>query len=113
MEKILFLTVSKMKILKFIKKITHFWQIVSRNHKFFGTKVTSLEEKSLAAENCRKFTKVFPIYFPDMNITRKMHNLSFFVPLVIENDKTENICYKYLKIEQAGKKSANEYFSRV
>ena len=48
--------------------------------------------------------KNIPIYFPDVNITRKMHNLSFFVPLVIQNDKTENICYKYLKIEQAGKR---------
>ena len=49
-------------------KFTHLWQILSNNHKFFGTKVTSYEDKLLAAENCRKFTKLLPIYFPDVNI---------------------------------------------
>ena len=55
--------------------------------------------------NCSQFTKKFPIYFPSSNITRKMHLTSDFVlPKMIKEDKTANICYKFLKVEQAGER---------
>ena len=44
------------------------------------------------------------MYFPDTNITWKMHILSFVLPKIIENYETHNICYKFLKVEQAGER---------
>ena len=57
-----------------------------------------------AAKNTQEFTKLLPMYFPDTNITRKMHILSFVLPKIIENDETQNICYKFLKVERAGER---------
>ena len=33
-----------------------------------------------------------------------MHLLGFFIRKLIEKDKSENICYKFLKVEQAGER---------
>lgn len=38
-------------------------------------------------------------------ITRKI--LGFIVPDIIRSDKTGNICYKYLKLEQVGERVHN------
>ena len=65
------------------------------------------EEKEVAATAAEKFTRLFPVYFPEQNITRKIHTLGFTVPDIIRSDKTENICYKYLKLEQAGERVHN------
>ena len=64
------------------------------------------EEKFFASENLKKFTNRFPILFPNQNITRKMHILSFVLPNLVENDKSDNLCHKYLKVEQAGERFA-------
>ena len=39
-----------------------------------------------------------------MAITRKMHILGFVIAPLIENDESNNICYKYLRIEQLDEK---------
>ena len=72
--------------------------------RFCGKKTTSDNEKEDAAMDCENFTKLFPIYFPELNITRKMHTLRFVMPKLIREDKSDNFCYKLLKIEQAGEK---------
>ena len=67
-------------------------------------KSTSEDEKLDAANECEKFTKLFPLYFPEINITRKMHTLSFVMPKLIREDRSDNFCFKLLQIEQAGEK---------
>ena len=43
-------------------------------------------------------------YFPEIPITRKMHLMGFVISPLIATDKTPNICYKYLKLEQMGER---------
>ena len=87
------------------KQFHELWMILSKNHQFFSKPFATKEEKIEAADNCSQFTKKFPIYFPSSSITRKMHLMSDFVlPKMILADKTANICYKFLKVEQAGER---------
>ena len=74
---------------------------------FISKESDSEEEKEVAAKAAENFTRLFPIYFPDQSITRKIHTLGFTLPDMIRNDKSENICYKYLKLEQAGERVHN------
>ena len=78
--------------------------VLSKNHQYFSKSKTTPEEKIEAADNCSQFTKKFPVMFPNSNITRKMHLFGFFIAKAIKNDKTDNICYKFLKVEQAGER---------
>ena len=54
-----------------------------------------------AAKLCEKFGEVLPINCPDENISRKSHSLVFVFPKFI---REQNLCYKMLKLEQAGEK---------
>ena len=69
----------------------------------FAKPSTTDIEKKAAAQNAASFTKLLPFYFPNMAITRKMHILGFVIAPLIENDESDNICYKYLRIEQLSK----------
>ena len=51
------------------------------------------------AQTCESFTKKFPIYFPGIRITRKMHVLSCVAPRQIREQKKY---FKMLKVEQMG-----------
>jgi hypothetical protein len=86
------------------KKIIDLWTILSKNHKFFSCPLTTHQQKLEAAENCCSFTKKFSLHFPKSNITRKMNLLGFIIPNIIRKDTSDNICYKFLKVEQAGEK---------
>ena len=75
---------------------------LSKNHKYFSTLKATKAEKNEAADVCSNFTKKFPIYFPEWNITRKMHLLGFVIPKIIRNDKSDNILVRLdleIKIE--------------
>ena len=85
-------------------KFKELFQILSKNHEYFGKENTSEYEKKAAAENAAAFTKKLPFHFPSVPITRKMHILGFVVAPIIANDKSQNICYKMLRIEQLGEK---------
>ena len=54
-------------------KLHDLWMILSKNHKYFSTPKTTKAQKEEAAEVCASFTKKFPVYFPEANITHKMH----------------------------------------
>ena len=56
------------------------WVILSKTHKFFSQPQFTIEEKIDAANNCKQFTKLFPVMFPEGKITRKMHVFSLFFP---------------------------------
>ena len=85
-------------------KFKELFLILSKNHEYYGTPKISEFEKKAAAENAAAFTKRLPILFPEISITRKMHIMGFTIAPLIANDKTDNICYKMLKIEQLGEK---------
>ena len=78
--------------------------ILSKLGNYFSRKVTTIEEKENAATLCESFTNIFPIIFPDTNITRKMPIISFVLPRLIREDTTSNICFKLLQVEQAGER---------
>ena len=76
------------------EKFSHLWSLLTKVHMFISKETTDEEEKQVAATAAEKFTRLFPVYFPEQNITRKIHTLGFTVPDIIRSDKTENICYK-------------------
>ena len=86
------------------KNLKELFTIVSKNHEYFGKPSTTANEKAAAAENAALFTKKMPFYFPEVPITRKMHVMAFVISPLIAKDKTPNICYKYLKLEQMGER---------
>ena len=89
-------------------KLKILWEIISSNHKYFSSPYTTVEETNKATETTEKFTKKFPIFFPNKSITRKMHLLSFVIPKIIREDTSNhNICFKFLKVEQAGERFHN------
>ena len=76
----------------------------SKNYKYFSTPKTNQTEKEEAVLISASFTKKYPVYFEDGSITHKMHLIGFVIPKVIRNDKSDNIMYKIVKVEQAGEK---------
>ena len=88
-------------------KLLHLWTLLSNLHFFFAKPVTTSEEKETATKEAKEFTKLFPIYFPEQSITRKIHILGFVIPKFIREDTSDNICHKFLKIEQAGERVHN------
>jgi len=82
-------------------KFSHPWLILSKLHFFFSKPQASQQEKSEAASAARDFTRFFPLYFPDHSITRKMHVISFVLPPIFEKDTSDNICFKFMRLEQA------------
>ena len=63
-----------------------------------GSKENSVNMYSCPQCN-KKFATQSPVLFPDKNITRKMHVLSFVAQKQI---RTQNLVYKMLKVEQIG-----------
>ena len=95
------------------RKFSHLWSILTKLHFFFSKPHTSEEEKRDAANSAKDFTKYFPVYFPEQNITRKMHVIGFVIPELIEKDTSDNICHKFLKLEQAGERVHNIWNSLI
>ena len=63
-----------------------------------------LKEKWLVVTYVEQCTCFKRTYFPEVPITRKMHVMAFVISPLIAKDKTPNICYKYLKLEQMGER---------
>ena len=64
-------------------KFKELFQILSKNHEYFGKATTSEYEKKAAAENSAAFTKKLPFLLPSVSITRKMHILEFVIEPII------------------------------
>ena len=75
------------------------WKILSTARKGFSKQNATTEELEETAQTCEKFTEIFPVLFPQTNITRKMHCFSIIAPRQI---REQRCVYKMLKIEQAG-----------
>ena len=87
------------------QKLKELFLIISKNHEYFSKPSTTDNEKAAAAENAALFTKKFP----STSLARSSHheeNASdgFVISPLIATDKTQNICYKYLKLEQMGER---------
>lgn len=61
----------------------------------------SIDDEDLEelVNHCEAWSKKLPVLFPDRNITRKGHTLSFHVPQYLKKYRT---FYRYYKLEQAG-----------
>ena len=55
---------------------------------FRKSRFSSQEEIATLEELCNRFGEVFLVFFPDLNITRKMHELIFYVPKFASRFKT-------------------------
>ena len=86
------------------QKLKCMWYLLSTVHKYFSTPLASKDDKLEVVNSLEKIGKLFPVFFPDQNITRKIHIISSTIPKMILNDNTGNICYLYLKIEQASER---------
>ena len=82
-------------------KYKKIWDILSKAKKGFSTKNATKEQLEETAKICEQFTEVYPLLFPQNNITRKMHCLSIVAPKQI---REQGAVYKMLKIEQQGEK---------
>ena len=72
---------------------------MSKARRGLATKNATPRQTEETAQLCEKFTKVFPILYPNESITRKMHVLSIVAPKQIRKFKCY---YKMLKMEQMG-----------
>ena len=61
----------------------------------------SVEENERMAKECEKFCILFPVMFPERNLTRKMVELSLVMPKIIRREKP-GIINKILRLEQEG-----------
>ena len=86
------------------KKNCELCDYVGNSKNLYQHRINAHDQKQLCCKNCEK---LFPIYFPNQSITRKIHTLGFTIPDLIRSDKSENICFKYLKLEQAGERVHN------
>ena len=57
--------------------LNELWMILSKAHNFFSKPEITKHKKIEIAIECKKFTAVFPLFFPEAKITRKMHIFSF------------------------------------
>ena len=54
------------------------------------------KQNELSAKKCEDVSKMFPLLFPEHNLTRKLHVLGIVAPRQIRKHK---MAYKMLKIE--------------
>ena len=59
------------------------------------------EQCNAAASVCEEWCKIYPVFFPDKNLTRKMTEWSLVLPWFIREKK--ELCNKMLRLEQAGR----------
>ena len=82
------------------KKHLKIWNIIVDIDSFFSTPSPTQEQAENGAQP-GEFGEFYPVYFPEKNLTRKMHSLSYVFPRFI---REQNICYKMLKLEQEGER---------
>eukprot|EP00112_Aurelia_sp_Birch-Aquarium-sp1_P019382 Seg4785.1 transcript_id=Seg4785.1/GoldUCD/mRNA.D3Y31 product="hypothetical protein" protein_id=Seg4785.1/GoldUCD/D3Y31 len=58
---------------------------------FMKQRMLKDEEITLVKDVCYKFGALFPLYFPEKNITRKIHEFVFSVPRFIDRFKTTGL----------------------
>ena len=63
-----------------------------------STKNATTEDLDFGAKKCENFGKLFPVLFPNENITRKHHVLIWTLPKYLK----KGTCYRMMKIEQMG-----------
>ena len=83
------------------KKHLKIWNIIVDIDSFFSTPSPTKEQAEKGAQLCESFGEFYPVFFPENNLTRKMHSLSYVFPRFI---REQNICYKMLKLEQEGER---------
>ena len=74
---------------------------------YFTIRDPTPEESENCAKECEEWCKVFPVFFPNRNITRKMIEYSLVLPRFIREKK--GLMNKILRLEQAGEKLHQEY----
>ena len=81
------------------EKFKKLWTNVANINKFLSLESPSEKEIEEGALECEKVTELFPVEFPDKNISRKLFVLSFVLPKMIREQKIAN---KILRLEQEG-----------
>ena len=76
------------------------WENVSNVDKYMSNRHPTDEEVEKFAQECDKFCKLFPVFFPRKNLTRKMVELSLVLPKFIREMKGK--LNTILRFEQEG-----------
>jgi len=71
------------------KKFCDIFEVYSQAQSLMGKKrLLSETEITKLRDCCHRFGELFPVLFPSVNLTRKMHELIFHVPRFVEEHKT-------------------------
>ena len=81
-------------------KINELWENVTTVDTFFAKRDPTDEECEQAAQVCEEWCKMYPVYFPKRNLTRKMVEWSIVMPRFIREKK--GFMNTVLRLEQEG-----------
>ena len=89
------------------EKINTLWENVSTVDSFLKIREPTDEQCNAAASVCQEWCKIYPVFFPDKNLTRKMTEWSLVLPWFIREKK--ELCNKMLRLEQAGEELHRQF----
>ena len=88
-------------------KFNFLWKNLTKGDQHFSIRDPTPEESENCAKECEEWCKVFPVFFPNRNITRKMIEYSLVLPRFIREKK--GLMNKILRLEQEGERLHSEY----
>ena len=81
-------------------KVNRLWENVTTVDKFFTKRNPSDEECETAAQACEQWCKIYPVFFPNRNLTRKMVEWSIVMPRFIR--EKNGLMNAMFRLEQEG-----------
>ena len=81
-------------------KFNRLWQNLADIDTFMSIRNPTREENEKGAKECEKWCEIFPVFFPEKNLTRKMVEISLVMPKFIR--KQPGLLNTILRLEQEG-----------
>ena len=91
------------------EKVNKLWENIAEVDSFLKLREPTDEQCEQAAITCEEFCKMYPVYFPTKNLTRKMTEWSLVLPRFIREEK--DLCNKMMRLEQEGERLHREFNS--
>ena len=82
------------------EKLDNLWKNLAKIDTYFSLRNPTPEQVEEGARECEMWCKIFPVYFPTLNLTPKMVALSLVFPTVIR--ERGSLLNKIFRLEQAG-----------
>merc|ERR1719186_1607520 len=88
-------------------KVNKLWENVAKVDTFKKIREPTDEQCNEAASVCEEWCKMYPVYFPNKGLTRKMTDWSLVLPKFIREKK--DLCNKMFRLEQEGERLHKEF----